>query len=467
MSAKNETIAEKLFLIHIIFLVYITMILILEVPLIDALIISISYLGLYYLLTPIIDRKSNAIKPLTLLPIMFVMYALGPLLYQNLYDSKVIVNYLFINLLGLVFLILGLKSVRMKDSNDIGVKADKLDIQALKLVVYIFLLISMLSVASEVLAFGGLKQMLAAGYGLDRINILKDSVVIGGGFQWLILSGIVTWYYGYKTKGKLFQVVGVLVSVFSLFVLLIIGARSTIIYSVIFLLVLYSYDVKKVKIVPLVVVFSFGIGLAQLYSNARYYFPEGLESTINNSIRMVTVDPGAYLPIPKNISEFISPVRSLLDVLTNSPDVRFYGQSYVNAIGAPIPYLARFFVKYGVEINDWFLSTQHPDVFASGAGLGFSPVTEGYLNFGYIGVALHMFIYGWAASKVYAAYVKHQNILTLFLLAGTLPIFFLDALRIHLTSSLYKISRIYLVPMFLYWIVRYVLPKIVNYRRKS
>jgi hypothetical protein len=91
---------------------------------------------------------------------------------------------------------------------------------------------------------------------------------------------------------------------------------------------------------------------------------------------------------------------------------------------------------------------------AAGGGLGFSPVTEGYMNFGLIGIIFHLFLYGYVIGKIYARLSSKPSLSTLLLFAGSLPVFMLDGIRVSSASFAYAWMRIYLMPWVIFWLVK-------------
>jgi hypothetical protein len=125
-----------------------------------------------------------------------------------------------------------------------------------------------------------------------------------------------------------------------------------------------------------------------------------------------------------------------------------YGSSYGGVLAAPIPVLSRFVDTIAFNPSLWRLQTFYPEVLAEGGGLGFSPVSEGYLNFGAPGVVAHLMFYGFVIARIYRKCVSSSALSPKLLYAGSLPIFALDGLRINAASSAYKWTRIYLMPFF-------------------
>ena len=72
----------------------------------------------------------------------------------------------------------------------------------------------------------------------------------------------------------------------------------------------------------------------------------------------------------------------------------------------------------------WFNRTFFPNYFNTGAGVGFSLVATGYVNFGYFGIIGLFFLLGWALRKIYERTAKSLLYMIFYLCA--LPIFVLS-----------------------------------------
>ena len=426
---------------------------IMEVILIEsAFVVAILTVGFYPLLKVLLNKRIEPLTPKTIIPFTYMLYALGPLAYKEEFSSSTLSIYLSLQLLGMVSLNIGL-SMRKRNKLNKNSLNESHQRQILKKTSIIFLLVAFVSTLSEIISFGGIGNLINIGYGGDKFLHSTTTFMIGGGFQWLILSGAIIWYYGLKTSSVSSKQLGIIIISISVIVFFLTGGRSTLVYSFIFISIVYYYQKRNINGKLVIFMLIIGIIASQLYSNARYYLPYGFTETVTNTWRIFTNNPMAFMPLPSNINEFRIPAKSLLEVIENGNGVEFYGRSYISAIGTPFPFINRLFNYIGVNPSVWFLDKYHPDILAGGGGLGFSPVTEGYMNFGMLGVVIHMFLYGWTISWIFQNYKEKRSVSSLLLYAGALPIFVLDGLRIHLGSAFYKLFRIYLMPFFIYLLI--------------
>jgi hypothetical protein len=203
-----------------------------------------------------------------------------------------------------------------------------------------------------------------------------------------------------------------------------------------------------------------GIPLAQFYALARYFLPNGLWYAISQTWNIVVQNPS--LLIPSSANEFVQPAASLLEMLRNG-DIKFvFGRSYLSTIGAPIPFISRLFVQAGFDPSLWRLQTFHPEVLAVGGGLGYSPVSEGYINFGILGIVVHLFVFGYIPGVVYRDFCQKKMLGVYFPCWNSSP-FMLDGMRIHSASFVYKWTRSYLMP----WLVFVIIGAIYSVNREQ
>lgn len=418
---------------------------------------AIAILGLYRLFYACFSRTAQFLDPETLVPFTYMMYALGPLKHRALYTPDTVTAYLLCMLLGLFALHLGL-AVLHRASDRAPAQGATHD-TAMAVSILVLFAISLASALSEIQAFGSLSNLLNFGYGGDRFVLLSNSLTFGGSFQWGLLSSLLLLWYGLGRKSFFLSLLGGASGLVFLSVLFLIGARSTIVYGILFMIILLwgRRTLSRRLTIVLVLGFLFGISLAQLYASARYYLPQGMSETIRQTWRIFKLAPANLLPLPMNIGEFTVPARSLMDVLQNEPGTRFFGATYLHVAGTLIPGISRLIGDIGVNPATWLLERFYPGVLEVGGGLGFSPVTEGYLNFGIIGILLQMFFYGLISKYLYLKMKTATGPFWAMVYASAFPILVLDAVRIHAASTLYKFGRIYLIPALIFWLITFLM----------
>ena len=420
------------------------------------LIIVIAVLGSSPLIYAALKRGSDALSPGVTLPFTYTLYALGPLYVSSQFSKDVIVRYLLFQLLGLVAMRLGLHiATRRKHSSRFYYAVDKQEPRARFLLLSTaigLLLLSSVSLATYFYAFGGLTGYIKVGYGGQFYLLTREAVIVGAGFEWGLLGSILLVFYGLKRRSKPCLFAGGAIFLFLAFIVLMTGRRRQLLYPFLFGLALFHYGHKKIPSPVIVVGLLLGISIAQYYALARYFLPGGLLYALSQVWPAIVKNLSLIAPWAAN--EFLMPAASLLEVLQYGGPGQLLGSSYVATLGAPIPFLARLFNQVSFDVNTWRLGTLYPDLLAAGGGLGFSPVTEGYMNFGLIGIIFHLFLYGYVIGKIYARLSSKPSLSTLLLFAGSLPVFMLDGIRVSSASFAYDWMRIYLMPWVIFWLVK-------------
>lgn len=400
-----------------------------------------------------LNKKRDSLSPEILLPFTYSFYALGPIMNSVIFQSHIVIKYLVIQILGLIALRCGLLSLFLRKKNIYysPLQINKKNIQILIIIGIILLLFSIPSIGSQLIAFGGLKGLINVGYGGERYLILAREGAFGPGFEWLLLSSIIFLFSSLKKKSKIIFVIGIISFTITIIILLYIGSRSTLVYSIIFFVTLLHYTHKKFSNKIIVIGLLLCISLAQFYALARYFIPYGLMFAFKETFNIVLKNP--QLILPWNTNEFKAPAASLLELIQFGEIDWLLGKSYISAMGSPIPFISRLFSEIGYNPSLWRLQQFHKDILASGGGLGFSPVTEGFMNFGILGVIIFMFIYGYVIKTIYIRMINSRNLNYLLLYSGCLPMFMLDGMRVHLASMLYKLFRGYLMPWLIFLII--------------
>ncbi|KST66010.1 O-antigen polymerase [Mastigocoleus testarum] len=405
-------------------------------------------------------ESQDALNPCGLLPIMFTFYGIGPLTgdveITQRFDLEVLYQYIFLQVIGLIAMIIGLNfASNSKHIKNNKILINELSLSSLQLTAIVFSVLSCASVVTQLSAFGGLGGLLRVGYGGERYQVLESSYILGAGFDWVLVSAILFWFYGIKRKSKINQVLGVTIYILCSCIIFFIGGRSSFVYSIIFGSILYHYGHKRISKKYISFGLLLGLFISQFYAIGRYYLQFGAIDFFLSTFEQVSRDPSILLP--SNIREFKDPANSMLEVLQFGGPPLQYGSSYLSAFGRLFPFLARLFTDIGFDPNEWRMTTFYPDAWARGEGRGFSPITEGYINFSVFGVFLHLFVYSWILGKIYKNMMNSNTMGSLLFFAGSLPVFMLDGLRIHTVSFLYKLSRVYLTPLIIFYFLLYIL----------
>jgi len=429
----------------------------------DILILMIITFGIWPIIRSFITDNRDVLSPKILLPFTYTLYALGPLSLSTDFSQDIFIHYLFLQLVGMLSLRFGLYCGVRNSYMDSKLSLDinKRRKNPLLMTAFGLILLSVPSLLSQLSAFGGLTGLISIGYGGKRYQVLASSFVLGTGFEWLLLGLVILIFYGLKYNSRKYLYGSSFLYLVVVYILLLIGGRSTLVYTILFGIVLIHYGYRRIPSRFIILGLVAGIPLAQFYALARYFLPNGLWYAISQTWNIVVQNPS--LLIPSSANEFVQPAASLLEMLRNG-DIKFvFGRSYLSTIGAPIPFISRLFVQAGFDPSLWRLQTFHPEVLAVGGGLGYSPVSEGYINFGILGIVVHLFVFGYIPGVVYKRFLSKKNVGSLLFLAGILPLFMLDGMRIHSASFVYKWTRSYLMP----WLVFVIIGAIYSVNREQ
>jgi len=426
---------------------------------------AIAVIGILPLVRTAIIRNSDPLSPKALLPFTYTLYALGPLHVSTQFPSHVIIYYLLLQLLGLLAMRLGLYvAVKGRLNLDINRAFHRLTGSSKMLWVLISIIIILMSATSlltYLYTFGGIAGYIEVGYGGNFYLILREGQIIGAGFEWGLLGAILILFYGLKQRSKLCLFGGIVLFVSVAYIVLLTGRRSQLLYPLLFGVALFHYGYKRIPSPVFAVMILLGITIAQYYALARYFLPKGLVYALSQVWPAIARNP--YLVAPWAANEFCVPAASLLEVLHYGGPGLLLGRSYIASLWAPIPFVMRLFSQISFDVNTWRLSTFYPDLLAAGRGLGFSPVTEGYMNFGMIGIFLQLFFYGYIIGKTYNHLLTKPTWSALLLFAGSLPVFLIDGMRINSASLMWRWTRVYLMP----WIILIILNAIVPKRGRT
>lgn len=452
-DVQNIAITIELFLLSILLCILVLLCFIGLVDIRHILVLVIIVFGMWPIVRSLISRNLDVLSPQVLLPFTYTLYALGPLSLSAGFSENVIVHYLFLQLVGMISLRLGLHCsvVNLHMHSEIRFGTNKRKGNLLLITAFGLILLSLPSLLSQLRAFGGLTGLVSIGYGGKRYQVLASSFVFGTGFEWLLLGLVILIFYGLKYNCRKYLCMGSCLYLIVAYILLLIGGRSTLVYTALFGVVLVHYGHRRVSPRFIVLGMVVGIILAQYYALARYFLPDGLWYAISQTWDIVVQNPSLLLPWSAN--EFVQPAASLLEILEKGDTKLVFGRSYISTIGAPIPLISRLFAQAGFDPNLWRLQTFHPEVLAAGGGLGYSPVSEGYMNFGVLGIIAHLFIFGYIPGVAYKRFLSKTNVGSLLFFAATLPLFMLDGMRIHSASLVYKWTRSYLMPWLLFMLV--------------
>lgn len=404
----------------------------------------------------------DLLSPRVLLPLTYLGYALGPL-FGSMVDIRpsfpepVYGTYALVQLIGLISMRLGLWNAEWGYRGDLrdGFPSRPKPITHWPLTSSLLTTgilggMAAVSLISYLQAFGGLEGLVRVGYGADYYQTLAANFVVGLGPIWFPLAVVLLFATGLRHKRRSYLLMAGAAGAIVYYGLLLLGARGTIVYTLLFGIALFNYGVRPLRSGTVLLGLVLGVLLSVAYSFMRYALPD-LRAAVAGALEALVRNPSLLNPL--RAGEFVMPGSSLLEVIGYDHVPLLLGRSYIGALGQPFPLIARLFEQVGFDVNHWRLEAFYPQSLAIRGGLGFSPVTEAYMNFRLPGVALHMILYGWIAGWAYNHLRKRRSFGALLLWAGTLPILALDGMRIHTASWVYKWFRGYLMPWIVYSLI--------------
>ncbi|WP_376790594.1 O-antigen polymerase [Thermoflexus sp.] len=413
------------------------------------LVVGIATFGLFPFVRASLRRSEDLLAPSVLLPLTYALYALGPISLLGNFSDQAQTQYLFLQFWGLLALRVGIsaasKRSKVPASNIAFPPLSRRWGMLLLLTAFGMLAGASVSVLTLIASLGSLGQYLEIGYGGDFYLSLRSGFVIGIGFQWWLLGTGLLIYYGIR-RSTIATAFGLVLSMLAVIVILKTGRRHEFLFPLIYSVVLINYGYKRIPSLLIATGVLLGIATMQYYALARFFLAQGFLYSLFQTWPMVVKNP--YLLLPWNTNEFKMPGASLIEVLEYGGPGLLYGASYLTAVVSTIPFLGRLVSGSLFHPNNWRLETFYPEILAAGGGLGFSPVTEAFINFGYVGIFVHLFLYGYIIGAIYNRLIRRPSVSRLLLYAGSLPIFMLHGMRVESASFIYLWVR-YLVP----WIV--------------
>ena len=417
------------------------------------LMLAILVLGLAPLAECLFRPVLDPLSPGVLLPPIYCFYALGPLVGFNS-DPHIINTYLLLQLFGLISMRIGVQlgeAARNPIRKATPVNWNS-DLHWLKITLIVFGILSVPSAWSEVAAFGGPVEYVKMGYGAQRFAALEENAHFGGGVVWLIIFFELAAYYCFKTSRKRLAWLCLAGYFMLVFIQLRVGARGTIVLTLLAGVYAYHYEYRRIAAKWIVPSLLTAACVSQFLSLARAFLDRGVGASLVQGFDVVRRAPNLLLPWAGG--EARSPAASLLEILVNGGPPLQWGKTYLGALSGMIPFLGRIVQSAFLDPNVWRLQTFAPVELAIHGGLGFSPVTEAYMNFGAPGVCVIMGLYGYTSGVIVRRYRERPSCASVMLLCLSLPLFYLDGLRIHSASFIFKWIRTYLAPLVLFFVLK-------------
>lgn len=298
-------------------------------------------------------------------------------------------------------------------------------------------------------AFGGISGFLQTGYGGEHWRVVSEGGIIGPGMQWLGLFSALSIIYGTRSQRALGACAGVLWMVLNLGA----GGRGVVLNVGLVLAVLWYYSRSRAPRISMLALVAGATSIylaAQYFAVVREHLSTGTLTALSTALARVRETPSILLPWAWG--EFVAPGGALQELLLSSGQWDYQlGGTYVGALLYAIPGLNRLLDF--TPLSMWRMEVFHPDLWGRFAGLGFFAAAEGYVNFGVVGVALHMGLLGAIAGLLHVMLRYNNGPSAVVLYAVSFPVLALAAMRIDVATWFWSYTHAYLAP----WILMNVL----------
>lgn len=272
-----------------------------------------------------------------------------------------------------------------------------------------------LLMAERVRLFGGLSAFLRMGYTAERYVMMSSRGYLGFATDWLLvgyglISGLVlSGSWKRLTRGcRVTLIFAAATGILWLYTLIRIGGRGAVLRLFLVILLQIHYLARPLKPASAVLAFLPLYTALVMYGHVRSLLAMGSLGTVLLSAWGRLLSQPALL-LPTSFGEFINPARALYDLANRTVDFSpLLGRTYVNIPWIFLP--KAILPNRPLTASEWYVWAVNPALAAAGGGLGFCTAAEGYLNFGTVGVFVHMFVYSLAFIGLYRALWKNRCI---------------------------------------------------------
>jgi oligosaccharide repeat unit polymerase len=184
------------------------------------------------------------------------------------------------------------------------------------------------------------------------------------------------------------------------------GSKTPLVHAVLLVVMLIHYLIRPIRVRHALVL---GVGLyvfATLFNNVRNTTQFSL--MYSQAVELVRENPSVLLPA--NSGELIGPSKTLMDVIyaIGHGNLSYsLGYTYVTEALTVIPRI--LYPARPLPLSELYMTIFYRQEYAQGKGHGLFLLTEGYWAFGYFGVLLEMFVYGWIVSRLYEAFLPNKH----------------------------------------------------------
>ncbi len=362
--------------------------------------------------------------------------------------NPVMFQYIVICLIGLIGLLLGYYSPFTKQF------VSKLPIptvtyRELTIAAFVLFLYGIISFATNVASFGGISGYIELGYSTQRYVVGREAVAFGSGLELLGVSTVVLMFVTIRKKKYVPFIVFSLIFLFITLIILSIGHRRYLVITLLMAFIFFNYAIYRVKPRWILVTGFLGYVFFFAYAHTRVLWANlGVLKGFVETFKLAIEYPNLLLPFATG--DFIPPAGALTEVLSDSAFKFKFGINYLTGLILLLPRVGKIWPETLQTLMRWRMETYYPGVSKHGIGFAFFTVAEGYVNFGHLGVLLHMFFYGFIARLVFL-YHRHNRAKTFSLLvyATVYGIILFKGIRNEIGQALWAVTHTFLGPLLL------------------
>ena len=223
-----------------------------------------------------------------------------------------------------------------------------------------------------------------------------------------------------KTQRSIFM--GIIIF-YSIFILFIDFRRRELLIVILMFISYYFFQIKdklndkkiKKRLKKITLTLSMLLIFFMVYQQYRQYFTYGYTRGVTAIKDMKSKESESYKETELYYSEFGMVYITNICTAKYHPEL-LYGKSYIEGMIKPIPIISKMtyeWLGYNQDIDtiDVWLSTIYIQCFEAGGGLGYSPASEAYINFNYLGCLSIGFIIGLLLNLLYKKLYNDKNII--------------------------------------------------------
>ena len=217
------------------------------------------------------------------------------------------------------------------------------------------------------------------------------------------------------------------------------GSKGGVIYVLLLLSIYYHYQIKRLSVRWIISAVVLLIPLFSVYSHVRY--TSSITQMLDIGLEVVKDNPIVLLPIA--FGEFTGPPQTLVDLIeftSNNINNFNFGFRWLMELLVFVP--SFILSDRPLPSSELYMQLFRPDAL-SGAGEGWFIINDGYWAFGFVGVAIIMFLFGKILKLTYKFFLKNiDNTIVMFAYPYIYFVLVITSVRTGFFGSL-KVSLMY------------------------